>query len=223
MLSPGVGKPRESSFSLQSEPVTFSTLQLKPLTIADLPAALELDQCCLGGLWSLAGYQREIESPNSDLLLLSRAGAGQDRPELDRPELDLSQQNRAATDSALGLACLWRIVDEAHLTLLAVHPMVQRQGLGQLLLYALLLKARETEMNRATLEVRASNQGAIALYQKFGFELAGRRRGYYAATQEDALIFWRSGLQTPNFALELDAWKAMLFARLAQSGWQWCK
>lgn len=188
--------------------MTFSTLQLKPLTIADLPAAVELDQHCLGGLWSLAGYQREIESPNSDLLLLSR---------------DWLEEGDVQPSLALGLACLWRIVDEAHLTLLAVHPTVQRQGLGQLLLYSLLLKARQTQMSRATLEVRASNESAIALYQKFGFELAGRRRGYYAATREDALIFWRSGLQNPNFALELDAWKVMLIERLAQSGWQWCK
>ncbi|MGB0561173.1 MAG: ribosomal protein S18-alanine N-acetyltransferase [Spirulinaceae cyanobacterium] len=180
--------------------MSYSILALKPLAIADAPAAVALDQLSLGGLWSLEGYQREIESPNSDLLLL-RSG-----PEPRTP---------------LGLACLWRIVDEAHITLLMVHPDYQRQGLGQLLLWALLVKARQQQMARATLEVREGNRGAIALYNKFGFTQVGRRRGYYKATQEDALIFWRPGLQTPPFALELDAWRSQITLDLAQQGWRW--
>lgn len=190
--------------------MTFSTLHLNPLTIADLPAALELDQRCLGGLWSLAGYQREIESPNSDLLLLCCEQAE-------------SCDREGTCQHPIGLACLWRIVDEAHITLLAVHPDVQRQGLGQLLLYRLLLRAHQAQMHCATLEVRSGNKRAIGLYQKFGFKLAGKRQGYYQATQEDALIFWRSGLQNPNFTLELSAWKAMILERLAQCKWQWCE
>ncbi|NEO86297.1 MAG: ribosomal protein S18-alanine N-acetyltransferase [Spirulina sp. SIO3F2] len=190
--------------------MTFSTLYLNPLTISDLPAAIELDQRCFGGLWNLAGYQREIESPNSDLLLLC----------CDRMQGCDDEDN---CKHSIGLACLWRILDEAHITLLAVHPDVQRQGLGQLLLYQLLLRAHQAQMNRATLEVRSGNKRAIGLYQKFGFKLAGNRRGYYQATQEDALIFWRSGLQNPNFALELGAWKAMILERLTQCDWQWCE
>ena len=167
-----------------------------------LPAVVELDQLCLGGLWSIDGYQREIDSPNSELLVLKFSS----------PANELG--------AVIGLACLWCIVDEAHITLLAVHPDYQRRGLGQLLLRSLLSQAVGRQMARATLEVRAGNQGAIALYTQFGFEQAGRRRGYYQATGEDALIFWRPGLQTPEFALELSAWQARIHQRLQQQNWR---
>lgn len=168
-----------------------------------LPAAVELDRVCLGGLWSLDGYQREIDSPNSELLVLQMPPA---------PD---------GLGKIVGLACLWCIVDEAHITLLAVHPDYQRRGLGQLLLRSLLQRAVQRQMARATLEVRAGNQAAIALYAQFGFESVGRRRGYYQATGEDALIFWRPGLQTPEFALELSAWSTKITQRLQQHHWRW--
>lgn len=182
--------------------MSFSTLCIEPLTTATLPAAVELDRACLGGLWSLEGYQREIDSPNSELLILRM------------------QTSEDTSGTVIGLACLWCIVDEAHITLLAVHPDYQRRGLGQLLLRSLLHQAVQRQMARATLEVRASNQGAIALYTQFGFEQAGRRRGYYPATGEDALIFWRPGLQTPEFALELSVWSTKITQRLQQHNWQ---
>ena len=82
---------------------------------------------------------------------------------------------------------------------MGVHPQYQRQGLGKLLLIALLDKARSIEMARATLEVRESNQGALLLYEQFGFQTVGRRKKYYQDTGEDGIIMWRGGLQDPNF------------------------
>jgi ribosomal-protein-alanine N-acetyltransferase len=151
---------------------------LSSLTIAQIPAAVALDQCCLGGIWTEDGYLREIESPNSDLLVLTT-------PE--NPEL-------------LGLGCLWSILDEAHITLLMVHPDYRGQGLGSQLLGALLHAARKRGLAWATLEVGVTNTAAIALYQKFGFQTIGTRKGYYQ-TGEDALILWRKGLQAEDFQL----------------------
>jgi ribosomal-protein-alanine N-acetyltransferase len=189
-------------------------LDLQPLTPELLPAALVLDQLCFGGLWTLEGYQRELDSPNSELLVLQKSQLSQ--TELGEPK---SLQPSVAGDPLLGLGCFWAIVDEAHITIVAVHPDYQSQGLGQTLLYALLEKARQRGMERATLEVRASNQPALLLYEKFGFREAGRRRRYYEETGEDALILWRGGLQSPEFAQSLVDWRQQVQARLHQAGW----
>ncbi|MEC4807057.1 MAG: ribosomal protein S18-alanine N-acetyltransferase [Jaaginema sp. PMC 1079.18] len=153
----------------QSSPVF-----LKPITAADLDAVVELDRVCLGGLWTKAGYQRELDSPNSELWAIARS----------------PQQPQ----SLIALGCFWAILEEAHITLLAVAPAYRRQGLGRLLLATLLQQAQKRGLERATLEVRCSNQAAIALYQKFGFKIAGTRKKYYQDNQEDALILWLGGL-----------------------------
>ena len=159
-----------------------------------LSEVLKLDQLCFGGLWTLEGYQRELDSPNSDLLGLSIP---------------------TRSHLLVGIGCLWAILEEAHITILAVHPYYRRQGLGQSLLISLLAVARARGLERATLEVRASNS-AYLLYQKFGFKTAGQRRRYYQDTGEDALILWRGGLQHPEFKKTLASWHQEACERLLQ-------
>jgi ribosomal-protein-alanine N-acetyltransferase len=72
----------------------------------------------------------------------------------------------------------------------------------------------------ATLEVKPSNQAALSLYQKFGFIEAGRRRGYYKDTGEDALILWRNGLQTLEFEETLTNCYQQVKRYLTVWGWQ---
>lgn len=224
-------------------------LQIIPLTESLLPAAVELDRLSLGGLWSIEGYRRELNSPNSVLVGLQQCDgmrelpdqAGSQSPDdLGSTELESElpqRESRVALESPdggndapnpsdaclaglLGLGCVWFIVDEAHLTLLAIHPDYRGQGLGQALLGALMQAARWHDMARATLEVRVSNAAAIALYQKFGFKTAGRRRNYYQNPREDALILWKGGLQEAEFAQTLVHWKQHVCDRLAQHHWQ---
>ncbi len=185
----------------------MKSLVLSFLTSDLVSAALQLDQLCLGGLWTLDGYQRELDSPNSDLLILQR-GFVQSAPKPD-PESAL-----------LGIACLWAIADEAHITLLAVHPHYRRHGLGQTLLHAMLNIAVERRLAWATLEVRVSNQAAINLYRKFDFQTVGQRRRYYQDTDEDALILWHSGLQNPDFIDKLQRWDQQINRHLSEAGWQ---
>ena len=173
-------------------------LELKLLTPEHLGAILELDQACFGGLWTLEGYQRELDSPNSDLLGLF---------------------SPVSSLRLLGMGCFWSILDEAHITILAVHPQYHHQGLGQALLYSLIKTACDRGLERATLEVRASNSAAISLYQKFGFKTAGRRRRYYKDNDEDALILWISELQEPQFQDNLDRWHTQVSDRLRKSSW----
>lgn len=164
-------------------------LELKPMQAEHLHLVVELDQICLGGLWSYEGYRRELDSPNSTLLLLSK--------------VDLACHATPETENLVGIGCFWSILEEAHITILGVHPQYRGRGLGQFLLCALLQKAMASGLERATLEVRQSNQVAQSLYAKFGFQVAGKRRGYYQNPQEDALILWQGGLNTTQFAQTL--------------------
>ena len=173
------------------------SLRLQLLDHDYLDQLVEIDQIALGGLWSADTYRRELDSPNSDLL-----GAIDPQGQL------------------IGFGCAWAIVDECHITAIALRPEWQRQGLGQTLLWGLLSLARQREMKRATLEVRPSNQAALSLYEKFGFQEAGRRKRYYA-DGEDAAILWLGKLDWPQFAQQLDRTAADLSDRLAQHQWQW--
>jgi ribosomal-protein-alanine N-acetyltransferase len=87
----------------------------------------------------------------------------------------------------------WIIFDELHINTLAVAPAVRRRGFGTLLLEAVLTEAERAGAGKATLEVRASNAAALALYERLGFRVSARRPGYYTNPPEDALILWREG------------------------------
>jgi [ribosomal protein S18]-alanine N-acetyltransferase len=186
-------------------------LILRPLVQSLLPAVLVLDRQCFGGLWNEGGYLREMTSPSSDLLVFVKDQEGDGK----------GQKESSKSEDLLALGCAWAIVDEAHITLLAVAPAYQQQGLGQAMLWVLLQAAQQRGLERATLEVRASNQTALALYAKFGFQEAGRRKRYYQDNGEDALILWRGGLQYSQFKHELEQWQEWICDRLSRSGWQW--
>jgi len=141
----------------------FSPLQ--PLTPADLEACLALDHLALGGLWSPDQWQRELEDER-------------------RPGVGVGHQEQLQA-----MACGWLVVDELHITLVAVAPQHRRRGLGRLVLQGLLAAGRQGGAERATLEVASGNGAARALYAGFGFREAGIRHGYYR-NGDDALIQW---------------------------------
>jgi ribosomal-protein-alanine N-acetyltransferase len=194
-------------------------IEIKHLAPEHLPSAVELDRLCFGGLWAIEGYRRELDSPNSDLLGLwtwetEDCESGQNRAGQGAPPLQISP-------TLIGVGCLWAILEEAHIIMLAIHPSFQRQGLGQALLWALLKSACDRQLERSTLEVRSSNLAAVSLYKKFGFKEAGRRKRYYEDTGEDALVMWRSGLEKPEFQQHLAVEKVQICDRLNQKKWHW--
>ena len=131
-----------------------------------LEACLLLDQQALGGLWKREQWATELADGR-------------------RPCVGLLQGERL-----IALACGWLVVDELHITVVAVAPELQRRGLGQRVLEALLQHANGLGARHATLEVAADNGAAQALYARCGFNTAGVRRGYYR-NGDDALIQWR--------------------------------
>lgn len=171
-------------------------LCLSPLALDQVEAARQLDQQTLGGFWAIDAYRREVESDASDLLGLWQGS------------------------SLIGLGCSWAILDEAHITLLAIAPSHQSQGLGGFLLLALLQAALQRQLAWATLEVRASNQIAIALYQSLGFQEVGQRPHYYADTGEAARILWLKGLREDSVQQAIAQQWQQRQQRLIRQGWQ---
>jgi ribosomal-protein-alanine N-acetyltransferase len=133
--------------------------------------------------------------------------------------LEQEEPKKKGKTQIIGIGCFWTILEEAHITLLGIHPEYQGQGLGQLLLYALLKKAVNQKLEWATLEVRTTNIAALSLYQKFGFEIVGKRKKYYQVTGEDALILWQKKLAQPEFKKDLLYWQAQINERLQKEGW----
>ncbi|ELS04657.1 ribosomal-protein-alanine acetyltransferase [Xenococcus sp. PCC 7305] len=171
-------------------------LRIRPAIVEEVPEISALDRLCFNGIWTEAGYRREIKSDKSILLTLS------------------VEEN--AEFKIIGIGCSWSILEEAHITLLGIHPDYHRQGLGTLLLYTLLKDAVAQKLERATLEVVTSNEVAMSLYEKFGFTVAGTRKNYYPKTGADAFILWRDGLDKPDFQRELKGWGDQIRDRISQ-------
>src|SRR5688572_20581589 len=97
-------------------------------------------------------------------------------------------------DRVVAFCLCWVIFDELHINTVAVAPGDRRQGLASTLLRQVIAEAVAAGALKATLEVRASNSAALALYERLGFHIAARRPGYYTKPDEDALILWRENL-----------------------------
>jgi ribosomal-protein-alanine N-acetyltransferase len=131
---------------------------------------LSLDGAALGGFWSDSQWRSELEGSGRLCLGIDAADPG-------------------APASLVAVACGWLVVDELHITLVAVDPHWRRQGLGRRVLDQLLATGHRRGAGRATLEVACGNAPARGLYGSLGFTEAGVRRGYYR-NGDDALIQW---------------------------------
>ncbi|HZM31839.1 MAG TPA: ribosomal protein S18-alanine N-acetyltransferase [Acidimicrobiales bacterium] len=120
----------------------------------------------------------------------------------------------------VGYAGLFRAVDDGHITTVAVDPAWQRHGIATRMLLALARGAEERGCVNLTLEVRMSNTGAQALYQRFGFVPAGVRKGYYPETGEDALVMWANDIDAPPYAARLASLERTVPGRtVIDGGW----
>ncbi len=108
-------------------------------------------------------------------------------------------------EKVLGFAGLWFMADEAHIANIAVRGEYRRRGVGELLLIAMIQLAIERKARFITLEVRASNRAAQALYRKYGLVEVGTRRGYYMDNKEDAVIMTADKITSPAYIERLQA------------------
>ncbi|MBM4441186.1 MAG: ribosomal protein S18-alanine N-acetyltransferase [Candidatus Rokubacteria bacterium] len=135
------------------------------MSVADLDEVVAIERASFGMPWSRGAFLYEIEQNRVARCWVLREG-----------------------EAVVAYLCLWEIGDELHVTNIAVHPRVRRQGLARQLLGAIVEDGRSRRLRSVTLEVRPTNEEARTLYESFGFRVVGRRRGYYYDTGEDALI-----------------------------------
>ncbi len=138
---------------------------LAPMTLDDLDEVLAIEKASFHTPWSRGAFRYELTQNRVARSLVARSGS-----------------------ELLGYLCLWEIGHEIHVTNLATHPDVRRHGVARVLLGAVLDDARERAVTLAFLEVRPTNTEALGLYERFGFRVIGRRKGYYFDTGEDALV-----------------------------------
>jgi ribosomal-protein-alanine N-acetyltransferase len=155
---------------------------------ADIPDILTIESVSFGPHhWSADSFRHELNNTLARYAVLM-----QQRP-------DAAAASRAplgATETLQGYSGYWLVEEEVHITTLAVAPAMQGCHLGELLIAHMLDLATGHSARWATLEVRASNQKAQRLYQKYGFHVAGLRPRYYMDNQEDALIMTSADLGT---------------------------
>ncbi len=104
-------------------------------------------------------------------------------------------------NNLIGYAGSWQILDEAHITTIAISPKFRRKKIGEALLHRLVEDCLKNEIKYITLEVRVSNIAAIKLYEKYAFKSLGTRKGYYQNNNEDALIMWTENIFWDKFKL----------------------
>jgi ribosomal-protein-alanine N-acetyltransferase len=142
-------------------------LEIRRLTYADLPQVIAIERRAFPTPWSLAMFVLELSKPSGICLAATHEG------------------------SLVGYLVCSRYDTVWHIMNVAVDDRLLRRGIATALIERL-LELADGPGEQYTLEVRTSNEGAIRLYERFGFRSAGRRRGYYHDNREDALIMWRT-------------------------------
>ena len=104
----------------------------------------------------------------------------------------------------VGYAGCWQILEEVHITNIAVSPDFRKNKIGEALLKRIIDDCYKNEAKYITLEVRVSNIAAINLYEKYGFKSLGTRKGYYQNNNEDALIMWTENIFYDKFKLNYE-------------------
>jgi ribosomal-protein-alanine N-acetyltransferase len=156
-------------------------VSLTPMRRRHLRSVLRIEAQVYPRPWSLGLFMSELALRSSRVYVVARVSGG-----------------------VVGYAGLMFSGSDAHVTTIAVDPEFHRLGVGTRLLLALARSAVARGATGLTLEVRMGNEGAQALYRRFGFVPAGIRKNYYVETNEDALVMWAHDVDHPGYAARLE-------------------
>lgn len=160
-------------------------VRITPMRRRHLRAVLRIEQQVYPRPWSFGLFLSEIGQRTTRVYVVARVDG-----------------------AVVGYAGLFQAVEESHITTVVVDPAWHRKGVATRLLLVLARAAVERGSTSLTLEVRVSNSGAQALYQRFGFVPAGVRRAYYPDTREDAIVMWATDIAGDDYARRLVAIEA---------------
>ena len=146
-------------------------LVITSMTMSDLNKVMDVERASFPTPWSREAFVRELTENAFAVYVVGKLGR-----------------------KIVGYAGMWLIINEAHVTNIAVHPEYRRRHFGERLLQELIDRAKRNDCDRMTLEVRTGNSGAQTMYRRFGFVEQGIRRRYYTDTGEDAIIMWKDEL-----------------------------
>jgi ribosomal-protein-alanine N-acetyltransferase len=132
----------------------------------DINEVLDISSLSFSVSWSKDSYIQELTNPVAKYLVAK------------------------INNKVVGFVGTWIILDESHITNIAVHPNYREQGIASALLKGLLDYCKKQGCVAYTLEVRSGNKAAIALYEKHNFKQDGIRKGYYEDNKEDAILMW---------------------------------
>lgn len=153
-------------------------IKFRKMQESDIDKILEIEKRVYGQhCWSKDGFSAELNNQNGNYF----------------------SAFDAETNELLGYGGFWIVIDEAHITTIAVNPDFQNKGIGEALLQKFIDVGHEEEVKWFTLEVRITNLPAQNLYKKYSFESCGVRHKYYQDTQEDGLIMWTENIQSDKF------------------------
>lgn len=170
---------------------------IRPMELDDIEMVMRIEADSFPRSWSAAGYRHELtENRKAHYVVLEHAEA-------------------SGAKHIIGYAGHWIVVDEAHISTIALAPRWRGQGLGALLLLRMIYHAIAQKAAVVSLEVRDGNEAAQQLYLRHGFVWVGRRRGYYRDTGEDALLMDLDLTKEETLA-NLEAQREALWQRLQQ-------
>ncbi|MBW8011837.1 MAG: ribosomal-protein-alanine N-acetyltransferase [Chloroflexi bacterium] len=148
----------------------ITPVSIRPMQPEDLEKVHAIEQRSFPTPWSLNSYRNELYGNTAANMWVAEL------------------ETEAGKKQVIGMIVVWLIVDEAHVGTIAIDTPYRRQGVASKLLNTALLACSRKGALTASLEVRENNLAAQGLYQRFGFELVGRRVRYYRDNHEDALL-----------------------------------
>jgi len=158
----------------------ITRVALDTMRFEDIPRVVEIERESFRTPWPRDAYVHELTENRLAAYLVARAEG-----------------------EIVGYAGMWVILDEAHVTTIAVDPAFRGQHIGERLLLALIDSALKRGARWMTLEVRKSNATAQTLYKKYDFREIGVRKGYYSDNREDAIVMWSGNLQEREYTQKL--------------------
>jgi len=202
--------------------LTATRYYVRPMTEADISQVADIEAESFPTTWPRTAYKRELSNRLARyLVLIDRAHEAVQPPPKKRPRFNFNpffrghNEAEPTSDYVVGYVGVWLMVDEAHIVAIAVRASYRRRGLGERLLHDAIEVALSNKQESVTLEVRQSNTGAQALYEKYRFLNVGVRKRYYSDNHEDAIVMSTPPIQHENYTEHLAYLRQQLEKRWA--------